>query len=115
VRIPSWLEADPALHSEAVYIEADRFFHQKILLAIGRRTIHSDPNKAVGYRSQEPAQLVRGPSLGIFFGLPTISGMPSSTISPGFTGSASPSSATGLPFAAAACSESAKPVPFAKK
>jgi Zn-dependent peptidase ImmA (M78 family) len=43
VRIPSWLEADPALHSEAVYIEADRFFHQKILLAIGRRTIHSDP------------------------------------------------------------------------
>jgi hypothetical protein len=44
VRIPSWLEADPALHSEAVYIEADRFFHQKILLAIGRRTIHGDPN-----------------------------------------------------------------------
>jgi hypothetical protein len=43
VRIPSWLEADPALHSEAVYIEADRFFHQKILLAIGRRTTHSDP------------------------------------------------------------------------
>jgi hypothetical protein len=43
VRIPSWLEADPALHSEAVYIEADRFFHQKILLAIGRRTIHSNP------------------------------------------------------------------------
>jgi len=43
VRIPSWLEADPALHSEAVYIEADRSFHQKILLAIGRRTIHSDP------------------------------------------------------------------------
>jgi hypothetical protein len=45
VRIPSWLEADPALHSEAVYIEADRFLHQKILLAIGRRTIHSDPNQ----------------------------------------------------------------------
>jgi transposase len=43
VWVPSWLEADPALHSEAVYIEADRFFHQKILLAIGRRTIHSDP------------------------------------------------------------------------
>jgi hypothetical protein len=44
VRIPSWLEADPSLHREAVYIEADRFFHQKILLAIGRRTIHSDPS-----------------------------------------------------------------------
>jgi hypothetical protein len=40
VRIPSWLEADPPLHREAVYIEADRFFHQEILLAIGRRTIH---------------------------------------------------------------------------
>jgi hypothetical protein len=29
VRIPSWLEADPALHREAVYIEADHFFHQR--------------------------------------------------------------------------------------
>jgi len=27
VRIPSWLEADPALHRAAV--EADRFFHQR--------------------------------------------------------------------------------------
>jgi hypothetical protein len=33
-RIPSWLEAATSLQSEAVYIEADRFFHQKILLAI---------------------------------------------------------------------------------
>ena len=41
MRIPSWLEADPSLHPEAVYIEADRFCHQKILLAIGRRTIHT--------------------------------------------------------------------------
>ena len=48
MRIPSWLEADPALHREAVYIEADRFFHQKILLAIGRRTIHNpDPVTSV--------------------------------------------------------------------
>ena len=39
--IPSWLEADPSLHPEAVYIEADRFCHQKILLAIRRRTIHT--------------------------------------------------------------------------
>ena len=39
-RIPSWLEADPSLHLEAAYIEADRFFHRKILLAIRRRTIH---------------------------------------------------------------------------
>jgi transposase-like protein len=46
VRIPSWLEADPSLRREAVYIEADRFFHQKILLAIRRRTIHSDPISA---------------------------------------------------------------------
>ncbi len=42
-RIPSWLEVAPSLHSEAAYIEADHFFHQKILLAIRRRTIHSDP------------------------------------------------------------------------
>jgi len=41
VWIPSWLEADPSLHPEAVYIEADRFCHQKILLAIRRRTIHT--------------------------------------------------------------------------
>ena len=52
MRIPSWLEAVPALHSEAVYIEADRFFHQKILLAIGRRTIHSDPYLKSGARAQ---------------------------------------------------------------
>jgi hypothetical protein len=31
-RIPSWLEAAPSLHSEAVYIEADRFFHRDIYL-----------------------------------------------------------------------------------
>jgi hypothetical protein len=42
-RIPSWLEAAPSLHPEAAYIEADRFLHQMILLAIRRRTIHSDP------------------------------------------------------------------------
>ena len=29
-RIPSWLEAAPSLHSEAAYIEADRFFHTKL-------------------------------------------------------------------------------------
>ena len=40
-RIPSWLEADSSLHPEAVYIEADRFCHQNILLAIRRRTIHT--------------------------------------------------------------------------
>ncbi len=33
------------IHSEAAYIEADHFFYQKILLAIRRRTIHSDPLK----------------------------------------------------------------------
>jgi hypothetical protein len=38
------VETDPPLHSEAVYIEADRFFHQKILLVIGRRTINGDPS-----------------------------------------------------------------------
>lgn len=45
VRILSWLVVDPALQSEALYIEADRFFHQKVLLVIWRRTIysHSDP------------------------------------------------------------------------
>ena len=45
-RIPSWLEVAPSLHSEAAYIEADHFFHQKILLAIRRRTIHSAPTFA---------------------------------------------------------------------
>ena len=39
-RIPSWLGADPALHSEAAYIGADRFRYQTIPLAIRRRTIH---------------------------------------------------------------------------
>jgi len=40
VRIPSWLGAAGALHSEAVYIGADRFHHHTILLAFRRRTIH---------------------------------------------------------------------------
>ena len=39
-RIPSWLGADAALHSEAAYIGADRFRYQTIPLAIRRRTIH---------------------------------------------------------------------------
>jgi hypothetical protein len=33
--VPSWLEADSSLHLEAVYIEADRFCHQKICLQSG--------------------------------------------------------------------------------
>jgi hypothetical protein len=35
VRIPSWLEAEPLLHPEAAYIEADRFFPSKICLQSG--------------------------------------------------------------------------------
>jgi len=40
VRIPSWLGAAGVLHSEAVYIGADRFHHHTTLLAFRRRTIH---------------------------------------------------------------------------
>ncbi len=40
MRIPSWLGAAGPLHSEAVYIGADRFHHHTILLAFRRRTIH---------------------------------------------------------------------------
>lgn len=57
MRIPLGLEADPSLHSEAVYIEADRFFHQKILLAIGRRTLPDCPSLAPKAKDFEFLQL----------------------------------------------------------
>jgi len=50
VRIPSWLGAVGPLHSEAVYIGADRFRYQTVSLAIRRRTIHI-PQKHIINRS----------------------------------------------------------------
>ena len=40
MRIPSWLGAEGQLHSEAVYIGADRFRYRTVSLAI-KATIHT--------------------------------------------------------------------------